>query len=214
MVTRELADGTTQRHEPDEYERFLDDCEGKYDLDAFEAAVDDLVARTTRYDAGIDRFAAPAIHAALPLPRREAAHPGVWRFLAVIHRPEFVRHRWEMRSWSTMRTRFWRPGTRPDSNAIGRLWWIAELSREGDSYELTARALARQPIATSIFVRQFSSYRPAVEAFVTVMEDAVSDEIEAVVRRFNALLSTIVLEGQTVEELVEWLGRIRGELDR
>ena len=212
LVTKELAQGIRARWELGEIEPYLDDPMRPRELGAFDEAIDELLATSALYDASSDRRTAPAIHRALPLSRLEAADPGLWRYLAVVHRPDWVRHRWELRSFTTMRARFWRPGTRPDSNAYSRLWWIAELTREGDSYDLTERVLTRQPLATPLFVRQFSYYRPAVEAFVDILEHAPADEIEAVVRQFNALLSTVVLEGQERDGLRQWLKRIRAEV--
>ena len=213
LVTKELARGSREPYPPAEYQRYLDPCDDRIDVHPFGSVIDELIATTKVFDPGVDRIAAPRIHQALGLSRRLAADIGVWRFLAVIERPQFVRHRWENRSWATTRTRYWRPGTRPDSNAFSRLWWIAELTRDGEDYELTDRVLRRNTLATALFVRQFSFYRPAVEAFESIMGDAPADEIEAVARRFNAVLSTIVLEGQSSEELEEWLRRIRGEME-
>jgi hypothetical protein len=212
LVNKELASGARCAYELADYQRYLDPCDDRVELDEFDAAVDEIIAETRMFDASVDQLAAPRIHRALGISRRLAADPGVWRFLAVIRRPQFVRHRWENRSWATTRTRYWRPGTRPDSNAFSRLWWIAELTCEGSNYDLTSQILSRQPLATAIFVRQFSSYRPATEAFVSIMEFAPPDEIESVARHFNALLSTVVLESQDKEELEEWLRRIRKEI--
>lgn len=214
LVTRELATGDKPIYGPAEYQRFLDECEENISLDEFDAVVDELVAATSAWDPSIDRIAAPKVHQALPISRRVAANPGVWRYLAVIRRPHFVRHRWELRTWGQMRRRFWRPGTRPDSNAFSRLWWIAELTQDGGSYALTERVFARQPLATQLFVRDFSHYRPAVTALVDVLGDASSDEIEAVARQFSAFLSTVVLEAQTAESLRGWLQEIRDTLHR
>lgn len=194
LVTRELAGGAVARHPEPAYAPYLEEPEAPLELDAFDAVADELVESTARWDAAIDRRAAPAIHRALPLGRREAADPGVWRYLAVVHRPDLVRHRWEVRSWSTARTRFWSPGTRHDSNALSRWWWIAELTCEGDSYALTEQVLERGPLATQLFVRQFSSYRPAVAACVEELREAPSAEIERIARELNGRLSTLVLE--------------------
>jgi Family of unknown function (DUF6339) len=209
LVTRALASGELARHETTAYERYLEECEVAVDLDPLDAVVEDVLASTVRHDAGIDRAAAPALHRALPLPRREAAQPGLWRFLAVAHRPDFVRHRWENRSWATTRTRFWTPGTRPDSNAFSRLWWIAELTRDGDSYLLTEQVLERQPLATQLFVRQFSHHRAAVAAFVDVMGDAAAEEIDRVARELNRSLSTLTLEMMDEAEIRELLRDLR-----
>ena len=182
------------RHAEPAYASFLEDTEHPIELDDFDRVADELVARTEQYDAAIDRLAAPAVHRALPLSRREASGPGVWRYLAVVHRPDLVRHRWEARSWATARTRFWSHGTRHDSNALSRWWWIAELTQDGSSYALTEQVFERAPLATQLFVRQFSSYRPAVAAFVEVMGEAASAEIERVAKELNGRLSTLVLE--------------------
>ncbi len=210
LVTRELASGALERHSPSTYDRFLEDASVTVDSTELDAALDRLIATTTRHDPAIDRVAAPAIHRALPLPRREAALPGIWRFIAVALRPDFVRHRWEARSWATMRTRFWSPGTRPDSNAFFRLWWIAELTRQGDSYELTERVFARQPLVTQLFVRAFSQHREAVAAFTDEMGDAASDEIERVAKELNGVLGTLVLESLGREELRASIRQLRG----
>jgi uncharacterized protein DUF6339 len=201
LVVRELATGALLRHDPSAYDRFLDDAAVSVDLSELDEKLDGIIATTRRYDASIDRVAAPAIHRTLPLTRREAANPGVWRFLAVAHRPDFVRHRWEARSWAAMQTRFWSPGTRPDSNAFYRLWWIAELTSDGGSYELTERLFARQPVANELFKRGFSRVRSAVEAFVDEMDEAPSDEVERVARELNGALGTLVLEALGVDDL-------------
>jgi hypothetical protein len=208
LVSRELASGDLARHEASAYERFLDACEVPVELDAFDDAVDGLLATTPRHDAGIDRIAAPALHRALPMSRREASQPGVWRFLAVAHRPDFVRHRWENRSWATMRTRFWSPGTRPDSNAFCRLWWIAELTRDGASYRLTDEVFARQALATNLFVRTIGHHRPAVTAFLEAMGDS-PDDVERVARALNRSLGTLVLETLGHDELVALVRELR-----
>jgi Family of unknown function (DUF6339) len=209
LVTPELASGALARVEEAACERFLEEPERAVELDELGAAIDWLLRNTERYDARIDQLAAPLVHGALPLSRREAGQPGVWRFLALVAFPELIRHRWEARTWSTTRTRYWSPGTRPDSNAFARLWWIAELTRDGQSYALTDEVLARQPLTTPIFVRKFSSYRPAVAAFVQVMRNSTPAEIERVAKELNGRLSTLVLEsleeaeiGKLVEEIL------------
>lgn len=201
LVTRELASGAIARLSEVTYSQFIEETEVPIELDAFDAVAEDLLRSTVRHDTGFDRVAAPALHRALPLSRREAALPGVWRYLAVVHRPELVRHRWEDRSWATTRTRYWALGTRPDSNAFYRLWWIAELTRDGDSYTLTEDVLDRQPLATQIFIRQFSHYRPAVVAFMQVMQDAASPDIERVAKELYGRLSTLILESMSADEL-------------
>lgn len=200
LVTRELASGAMARLPEASYEPYLEDVERPIDLQELCDTVEDLIFTTSRHESQVDGLAAPMIHRALPLSRREAGHPGVWRYLALVACPEFVRHRWNALSWATTRSRYWALGTRPDSNAFARLWWIAELTREGDSYALTEEVFAR-PMTTPIFVRQFSSYRPAVAAFAHVMRTATSTENERVAKELNGRLSTLTLEVLDEESL-------------
>jgi Family of unknown function (DUF6339) len=201
LITPELASGALMRHPEASYERFLEETERPLDLEELSGVVEHLLAHTQRHDAKLDLLAAPLLHRALPLSRREAAQPGVWRYLAIVCHPELVRHRWEALSWSTTRARYWSPGTRHDSNAFSRLWWIAEITRDGDSYALTEEVLAKQSLAISLFVRKFSSCRPCVAAFAQVMRSASAEDTERVARELNGRLSTLVLEALDEEAL-------------
>jgi hypothetical protein len=174
--------------------RFLDPPLEERPLDRLFEAVDALLPEVERFSTELDAALAPILHSKLPISRREAADPGVWRYLAVVARPDIIRHRWENRSWATMQTRFWMPGTRPDSNTLGRLWWVAEMSHEDGDYALTRQVLRRQTLTNSLFVRSFAAHRPVVRAMVEVLGDADSAVIERVTREFNARLSIHVLE--------------------
>jgi hypothetical protein len=214
FVTPELASGQRELWQPDELRGVIVPFATRrsVDLDALDACLDELFCRVPRHDSSFDGFVAPELHARLRLSRREAAEPGLWRWLAVVHRPDLVRHRWENRSWATMRRRFWSIGTRPDSNAFARLWWIAELTRDAasdDPYALTRRVFARQPLATPIFIRSLSHHRPAVVALVDVLELAPPDVIERTLRAFNAALSLRVLEALDERELHALVTRLR-----
>lgn len=210
LISEELMTGKLARPTAEHLVGLVEPFERKVSLEALDEAVERVILRTQRFDTEVDAIAAPAFHQALRLTRREASDPAVWRFLAVVHRPDFVRHRWEYRSRATMTTRFWAPGTRPDSNAFSRLWWIAELSCEGDDYRLTSRVLALQTIANSLFVRPgLSSYRPALEAFLDVFEKRTAEEVERGIRELRAALSTVPVEGQSFEALRATLRRIR-----
>ena len=215
LVTPDLARGEIVRLPEEAWKTSVEPIGRDVMLRDLDDALDDVISRTTAFDAAaIDSAAAPAIHAALRLTRREAADIGVWRWLAVVHRPDFVRHRWEFRAWSTMRDRFWRAGTRPDSNAIGRLWWIAELTHEGRSYALTERVLSSQTLANAIFVRQLSTYAPAVAAAADALTSAPGHVVEATLLRLHRHLSIVPLEALSDAELVGLMSRWTGESPR
>lgn len=213
LVVPELATGERERWEEDAYAGLLREHPSTVGLDAFDDAIDRVMRDGAAHDPGLDAEAAPAVHRALAISRRDAADPGIFRYLAVVHRPDFVRFRWEYRSWPTMRSRFWRPGTRPDSNVFARLWWIAELSRDGDDYETTRRLLTRQPLANNLFVRDLAAYAPLVRAYTSVLEDAPAWVIEGCVRVLQRRLSTVVLESLDAASLEAQLRDIRRRVE-
>ena len=205
LVTPEYVAGTPRRLEPAQLEELLEPFDRDVSLGELDRVVDRLLRETAAFDPALDALAAPRLHQALELTRREASDPAIWRFLTVVHRPDFIRHRWENRSWSTMRSRFWDHGTRPDSNTLCRLWWIAELSRDGNDYTWTERVLRRQTLANGVFVRSLSFYPPAVRACVAVLEDLPADVIEAALLGFNHRLGLAPLEGLEQDMLVDLL---------
>ena len=194
LATPELASGATPRWPPDASRELVEPVERQVELERLDEALDGVLARSQPHQASLDVELAPLVHQHLPLSRREAGDPGVWRWLAIVHRPDVVRHRWENVSWASMRARFLAPGTRPDSNAFSRWWWIAELSRDGEDYSLTRAVLRRQPLATAIFVRGLSYYRPAVAACAAALEELEAQVIERVMLDVSKLLATVPLE--------------------
>jgi len=213
LITPAFLDGAQHELEPALWSPLASSFARTLDLTAFHQAAEAAMTTFERYDTALDPWFAPRLHRALPLTRREAADDGVWRFLALIGRPELVRHRWANTSAATMRSRFLQPGTRPDSNAIARLWWIAELSRDGDDYRLTERVLSRQSLANAIFIRALSQHRPAIAAAVEVLGDAQPEVIERVMLELNRWLALAPLEGLGVEILTTELKRLVGETD-
>lgn len=201
LLVPELASDPKKRWPKEAWLKLSIEHPATIDLSTLDRALDQLGSR----DGGstIDPDAAEAIHRSLPLSRREATDVGVFRFLAVAWRPDFVRLRWKNRSWPVSRARFWRSGTRPDSNVFARLWWIAELSRDGARYDVTKRLLSRQPLANNLFVRQLCWYPPAVRAYLRAFEHAPSAVIERCMRTLQRRLSTITLEALTEQDLVD-----------
>lgn len=209
LVTPELGSGERERWSADAYRDHVEPLERALGLGALDRALDDVLAATAPFVAAtVDPALAVALHRALPLTRREAADWGMWRYLAVVHRPDVIRHRWELRSWTTMRARFWSSGTRPDSNLFGRLWWIAELSRQDDDDRATRRLLASPSLTNAVFVRRLSNYAPFVHACAQVLADQPASVIERVLARFNMLCSTMPIEGRGEEQIVDTLARL------
>jgi hypothetical protein len=202
--------GEVRRLAEDQYGPYVESIEREIDLFELGEVIDRLVETTRPHQAAIDAEAAPQIHRHLSLTRREASDAGVWRFLTVVFRPEFVRHRWG-HSRSQLRAHFWdfssRP--RPEHNAFSRLWWIAELSRDGDDYARTAKAVGSH--CKTLFRCQLGHYPPAVRACIDEIGDLPQDRFDPVIKDLNRRLALIPVEGLSEGDLRDM---VRQSLER
>ena len=213
LVSDRFMSGELGRLSDAVVEPYLEVCDPAIELAEFDAVVDAMLEAFPPRTPAMDVEAAPKLHASLSLDRRTASDPAIWRFLAVVHRPDFVRHRWEFATRATTLPRYWQLGTRPNSNVFARLWWIAELSAVNGDYGRTRKLLERRSLAQALFVRSFSRYEPAVVACYDGLADADGAVIEETLRRMNNRLSTIVVEGQSYDALLVLVEGLRAEVE-
>ncbi|MFZ5446864.1 MAG: DUF6339 family protein [Myxococcota bacterium] len=209
LVTPDLVSGQRDAWRSEEAQAFISPFPRPVELAGLDAVLEEARRRFSPFDTAMDPFLAEGCHRALRLTRREAADPAPFRFLAVVHRPDAVRHRWANSSWVTARNRFWNAGTRPDSNAFSRWWWIAELTRDGDDYRLTRRVFDNSALTTAIFVRSLSFSRAFINACVEVLGDAEQDTVERAMRAVTQLLATVPLEALDAHALARELRALR-----
>jgi len=181
------------------------------DLSALDTVVDRVVSEHSMYDTSMDAALASNVHQHLDITRRTAGDPGLWHWLAVVRYPHFVRHRWEYHSEEAMREKFLGAGSDLYSNAIHRLWWIAELTHEGDGYSLTNTVFSNQTMVNKVFDRWFARYRPAVVALCDELADEPSWVIDETTRRFNHALTNVQLEGLGQSDARELIRQIISE---
>ncbi|WP_239527742.1 DUF6339 family protein [Haloferax volcanii] len=181
------------------------------DLDRIDSAVTDVLEEYPEYETAIDGALAEEIHRALDITRRTAGDPGLWHWLAVVRYPELVRHRWEYRSEEAMREKFLGAGSDLYSNAIHRLWWIAELTSCDGGYSTTDAVFANQTMVNKVFDRWFARYQPAVRAMCDELADEPSRVIDETTRRFNHALTNVQLEGLSENEAREMVRQIVAE---
>lgn len=184
----------------DDLEEYVEPLPGEpsADLETLDEAVDRVVAEHSRYDTAMDRALASDVHQCLDVSRRVAGDPGLWHWLAVVRYPHFVRHRWEYHSETAMREKFLGAGSDLYSNAIHRLWWIAELTYdEEEDYALTESVFSNQTIVNKVFDRWFARYEPAVVAVCKVLEDEPSRVVDEATNQFNHTLTSVQLESLT-----------------
>lgn len=195
-------------------EKFVEEVNRDVSLTELEEAVKNLIERTESRGDEIDRIAAPEIHQALDLTRREAADMGIWRYLSIVCYPEFVRHRWGYSSRGEMRRRF--VGSNQwNSNTFSRLWWAAELTyNESRGYEVTRKAFTSQHVARSAFERLFSHHYDTAAAFIEVFHEDPQEVVEESVKRFNQQLTTVRIEAIDRDRVERLLREIRTEVKK
>ena len=170
------------------------------DLETLDESFKQVVAEHPQFDTAMDGALARDVHECLDVARRTAGDPGLWHWLAVVRYSEFVLHRWQFNSEAAMREKFLGAGSDLYSNAIHRLWWIAELTHDGDDYSLTDAVLANQTMVNKVFDRWFARYRPAVVAMCDELSDEPSWVIDETTRKFNHALTNIQLEALNEDE--------------
>ncbi|WP_431036340.1 DUF6339 family protein [Streptomyces sp. P6-2-1] len=111
-----------------------------------------------------DAWLAPRLHWTLRLTRAEAADSGLWNFLALCLRPEYVLWRWGGKDGSVGQiARFTGPWA---TQALSRLWWAAELFRDGDNYAPVELACSDQDILNTTLRFRMIQHRPAAQALL------------------------------------------------
>jgi hypothetical protein len=171
------------------------------DTEPLETLLGETMARFDANRAQSDAWLGPRLHASLRLRRREAARRGVWRYLAAGPGAGYVRWRWgrtddEGEVTPASLDRFIGPDYK---HALGRLWWMAEIFRDGDDYGPAARALSNQDITNTFFRMDVAHHRPSAQGLVEVLvpqegEALTGREANAVAKAINAAATTLVLD--------------------
>lgn len=184
------------------------------DLERLREVTEGIRSKYSPGDVEIEAMVAEDLHRSLDLTRREAADLDLWRYLAIVEFPEFVRHRWppDKRSPDAMREKFW-GNTESDiySHALHRIWWMAELTYDPDTddYDLTREVLRNQTLANDIFDRWFARYELLTKICARVLLDvdashynlSYSKVIEDATTLVRQELSRYQLEAMTEAEI-------------
>ncbi|GAA4912193.1 DUF6339 family protein [Streptomonospora salina] len=160
-----------------------------------QTAMDRFAASPTESDAWL----APRLHASLRLLRSEAADTELWNFVALLVAPDYVRWRWGATTADgapkpVNRDRFRGPN---HTQAFARLWWAAEVFRNGDDYRSVAKACTNQEFFHNILRLDLVHHRTMAQALIRFAERrslAQTREINALSRAVNAAGSTLVYE--------------------
>lgn len=148
--------------------------------------------------AAMDAWLAPRLHACLRVPRRLAADRGFWAWLDIEHLAPYVEERFQPREGERVAT--WRYAGTYLRNGVSRLWWGADMVRNGPSYEYVGFVFRRVRTAQFALELSYSQHRAAAIAFTRVAEGLdgggqLSDaRMQGLSKRINVELAVRSLE--------------------
>jgi hypothetical protein len=144
-------------------------------LDALSSVIDECIARfgTGKTLTQSDSWLAPRLHASLRLTKREAASAAVWTFLATFAFPDYVVWRWGKDRQLALST------TRDvKKHPFKRLWWGAEMFRNGPSYDSVEQAFSRSDVAnTSLSTRVMNNRAVALGVLRFIEKHALGSRL-------------------------------------
>jgi Family of unknown function (DUF6339) len=132
-----------------------------------------------------DRWLAPRVHCGLRLYRSEAADRGIWQWIALRYR-WYVQWRWANDDDVVAEDRWW---GQVHKQAFARLWWGAELFRDGSDYEPVEEAFVFQDLPNSYL------HRPIVRSrsLALAIADRFSSSATASAAQVNGLARVLNL---------------------
>ena len=167
------------------------------------AAVRDLVREAMRRHEDLaptvaDAWLAPRLHATLRMTRRDAADPALWNFLALRLAPDYVQWRHRPRrahpdggAAAVTAARYSGPF---HTQAFSRLWWVAELFRDGPHYIPVVVACENQDVLNTVLRLEIIHHRPAAQAIISLIQR----EVVKTGREVNALAAAVNAAGGTL----------------
>jgi hypothetical protein len=164
---------------------------GGISLDVFSALIGEFNVRVssglwTEDRAASDRWLAPRLHFALRLTRAEASDRGVWQWLA-LQAPRYLKWRWSDGKGVVADNHWWGA---INKQAFARLWWGAEIFRNGPDYSPAVQAFVFQDLPNSYLHRPLVRCRSLALALVNELAPAdgkprSSNEVNDLARVLN-----------------------------
>ena len=160
-----------------------------------------MIEAATRLTSGgtdSDVWLAPRLHYALRLTRREAADKGLWAWLALVEAEPFMRQRWT--SANTGKVAVDRLAGRADIHGLARLWWGAELARNGSDYRPVQLMFTMQDIPNAWSRIDAWHNRALAVGAITYMATLNNgghlggDDVNALQKAVNSAMTTVTLD--------------------
>ncbi|MGW2009388.1 DUF6339 family protein [Streptomyces nigrescens] len=179
----------------------LTDDDGRLELRRVRDLIDDALNKfRAERPTAADAWLAPRLHETLRLTRREAAEKGLWTYLALGVAPDYVvwRHLPEPKADGSRvrvaRDKFVGPHYK---QSFARLWWAAELFRDGSDYRPVVVACGNQDMLNSALRLDVIDHRPTAQALVRLLERGTvrtGREVNALTPAVNAAAATLMYD--------------------
>ncbi|MFJ8392994.1 DUF6339 family protein [Streptomyces sp. NPDC094144] len=180
----------------------IQDDSVRWSVDPVREIVDEAMHRFDGARTDADAWLAPRLHATLRLTRAEAADAGLWNFLALAVAPDFVLWRHlpvgaadEGAPRKINSARFVGPHY---SQAFARLWWSAEMFRDGSDYAPVEIACANQDMINTALRLAAIDHKPTALALVSVLKGLTDEGATRLGDRVNALCTAVNVAGSTL----------------
>ncbi|MEV2243674.1 DUF6339 family protein [Streptomyces sp. NPDC049970] len=174
----------------------------RWSVDPVRELLDEAIRRFDAARTDADAWLAPRLHATLRMTRAEAADPGLWNFLALAVAPDFVLWRHLPRgglddgvSRKVNSARFVGPHY---SQAFSRLWWAAEMFRDGSDYTPSEIACGNQDMINTALRLSAIDHKPTALALVRVLERLADTGATRLGDRVNAFCTAANVAGSTL----------------
>lgn len=163
-----------------------------------------------------DPWLGPRVHATVRLTRREAADKRIWEYLTVVEFPHYVRWRWTNLNNPDKVVPQDRFLGEDSKNALARLWWATELTRNGSDYKRSETALGISRFSVSWLHLILAHHRAAALAVVDFLhtyqsEGATDAQGQVMAKATNVALRTLCVDALAaspptdVEAVREWI---------
>lgn len=187
------------------------DLSWERDIEPLEYVIDEAMRKFRSTPDKSDTWLAPRVHASLRLTRRQAAEKTIWYWLNIVGKPDYVRWRFGGNETEAQVVALDRFMGEDSKNAIGRLWWAAEMTRNGPSYSETEQILKTSRFFTSWQPLDAMHNRSAAIAVCRFVREfnqgkGLTDTQSArLAKAFNFRLSTLLLDALAPEPALDMI---------
>ncbi|MFJ7417516.1 DUF6339 family protein [Streptomyces uncialis] len=180
----------------------IDDASVRWSAEPVREILDEAMHRFDAARTDADAWLAPRLHATLRMTRAEAADPGPWNFLALAVAPDFVLWRHlpagDAGDGSSRKVNSARFVGAHHTQAFARLWWLAEMFRDGPDYGPAEIAGRQQDMANTALRLDAIDHKPTALALVRVLKGLADRGATRLGDRVNALCTAVNTAGSTL----------------